>query len=91
LCFTWLSYRSLQANQKAWMSDPLESIDGEAVEKDVALAYKVLYKMGKVRRSNHLATTATLLAAVVLLNGAFSAAECWRALCLVGADSIGGT
>jgi hypothetical protein len=31
------------------MSDPLESIDGEAVEKDVALAYKVLYKMGKVR------------------------------------------
>lgn len=31
------------------MSDPVESIDGEAVEKDVALAYKVLYKMGKVR------------------------------------------
>jgi hypothetical protein len=40
----------MQANQKAWMSDPLENLDGEAVEKDVAQAYKVLYKMGKVRR-----------------------------------------
>jgi hypothetical protein len=40
----------MQANQKSWMSDPLENLDGEAVEKDVAQAYKVLYKMGKVRR-----------------------------------------
>jgi hypothetical protein len=32
------------------MSDPLENLDGEAVEKDVAQAYKVLYKMGKVRQ-----------------------------------------
>jgi hypothetical protein len=40
----------MQANQKAWMSDPLENLDGEAVEKDVAQAYKVLYKMGKVRQ-----------------------------------------
>jgi hypothetical protein len=41
---------ALQANQKSWMSDPLDSIDGEAVEKDMATAYKVLYKMGKVSR-----------------------------------------
>ncbi|WIA11828.1 hypothetical protein OEZ85_011917 [Tetradesmus obliquus] len=44
----WSTAGAWKANQKAWMSDPLESIDGEAVEKDVALAYKVLYKMGKV-------------------------------------------
>lgn len=32
------------------MSGPLEDLNGEAVEKDVALAHKVLYKMGKVGR-----------------------------------------
>lgn len=37
----------MQANHKAWLSDPLEQLDAEAVEKEVQGAYKVLYKMTK--------------------------------------------
>ncbi|KAF6265909.1 dynein heavy chain 2 [Scenedesmus sp. NREL 46B-D3] len=44
----WSTAGTWKANQKAWMSGPLEDLNGEAVEKDVALAHKVLYKMGKV-------------------------------------------
>jgi hypothetical protein len=38
----------VQANHKAWVSDPLEQVDAEAVEKEVQAAYKVLYTMNKV-------------------------------------------
>jgi hypothetical protein len=38
----------VQANYKAWVSDPLEQVDAEAVEKEVQAAYKVLYRMSKV-------------------------------------------
>lgn len=39
----------LQVNHKSWLSDPLEQLDAEAVEKEVQASYKVLYKMNKVR------------------------------------------
>lgn len=38
----------VQAHHTSWLSDPLEQVDGEAVEKEVQTAYKVLYKMSKV-------------------------------------------
>jgi hypothetical protein len=41
--------RHLQVNHKSWLSDPLEQLDAEAVEKEVQASYKVLYKMNKVR------------------------------------------
>jgi hypothetical protein len=39
----------VQVNHKSWLSDPLEQLDAEAVEKEVQASYKVLYKMNKVR------------------------------------------
>jgi hypothetical protein len=38
----------VQAHHTSWVSDPLEQVDAEAVEKEVQAAYKVLYKMNKV-------------------------------------------
>lgn len=37
----------MQTNHSSWLSDPLEHLDAEAVEKEVQGAYKVLYKMTK--------------------------------------------
>lgn len=54
----------LQANHKSWMSDSFDKLDGEAVEKDVTTAHKVLYKMGKVfatRRLDQMAANAESL------------------------------
>lgn len=38
----------VQAHHTSWVSDPLEQVDAEAVEKEVQAAHKVLYRMSKV-------------------------------------------
>lgn len=41
---------NVQVNHKSWVSDPLEQLDAEAVDKEVQASYKVLYKMNKVTK-----------------------------------------
>eukprot|EP00879_Flechtneria_rotunda_P026761 GHRR01028584.1.p1 GENE.GHRR01028584.1~~GHRR01028584.1.p1 ORF type:complete len:438 (+),score=166.84 GHRR01028584.1:818-2131(+) len=50
----WTAAASWKANYTTWMHGPLEALDGEAVEKEVTAAYKVLNKIGKVFASRNL-------------------------------------
>lgn len=44
----WLTAASWQASHKSWMNDSWEALNGEVVEREVAAAYKTLYKTAKV-------------------------------------------
>lgn len=37
----------MQANHLSWMHDPWEQLNGECVERDVAVAFKALHKAGR--------------------------------------------
>lgn len=43
-----LAVINLQKNHHSWMSDSWELLNGEVVEREVATAYKVLYKTSKI-------------------------------------------
>lgn len=50
----WLTTSTWRASHKSWMHDSWEHLNGEGVEREVAAAYKTLYKTAKVFQNREL-------------------------------------